>query len=225
MKRLSVILLFVVMFPIISFAQSTKHSSNYEQFRLTNNNFHNLQLQDSTRTNTKTPIHFDAIAVEGAGGMVAGIFLGELLQSIKYLGFFGGLFDTVKKDEKSLKNDLDFYFPLYSGMIVGSALFVNYIGDRRGENGSFWKALSGGAIGFLVGFPINETLKFIAPSIGATIAYNLTRKPITGSSSGSSFVSIKNGYFKLSIPQMSFKIDTSGGSGLIQSVNLMRISF
>lgn len=226
MNRLTTIILVIAAVPILLFAQSPNNKSKYNALHISKNNFHNLQLQDTTQSYTRTPLHFDAIAVEIAGGIFAGLVIGEAGQIIKYLGLLPGHVNKQKRDDKSLKDDLKFYYPLYTGLIVGSALFVDYVGDRRGERGALWAAFTGSAISFLISFRINETLKFTAPSIGATIAYNLTRNPVSKTSSNSSFVNIKDGDFNVSIPQISLKYDYSyGGSGLIQSVNLMRISF
>ena len=202
MKKLTVIILIIVSFPNLSFAQSSKHSSDYAKYRFAKNNIRNLQLQDSTQNNEKSPLHFDTIAAEAVGGLFSGLFI-------------GGLFYDISE------------YAIYAGMIVGSSIVVNYIGDRRGDNGSAWAALSGSLVGFLIGFTTYEGLMFIGPSIGATIAYNLTRKPVANTSSGvGSLINIKSGTLRLSIPQISLKYDNSfGGSGLVQSVNLMRISF
>ena len=200
--KLIVILLIIVTLPVQSLSQSSKQSSNFWKLRSLNNNIHNLQLQDSTQNNEKTPLHFDTIAAEAFGGLFSGLII-------------GGLFYEISE------------YAIYAGMIVGSSIVVNYIGDRRGDYGSVWASFSGSLIGILIGISTNDSVIILAPSIGATIAYNLTRKPDSNTSSGGvSLINIKNSTLKLSTPQISFKYDNFfGGSGLIRSVNLLRISF
>jgi len=127
-----------------------------------------------------------------------------------------------------------------AGSTLGSACGVYIVGNIGNETGSFRATLGGSAIGagaFFVwlatGHPWSPSLDLraliaciLAPPIGATIGFNLTRRyDSPPAESETALINVRNGRMSLAVPRVHFRIDSFGRGGLSQNVDLLRVRF
>lgn len=189
----------------------------------------------------KPPLSKGRVAAEIAVGTGAGIAGGV------GIGVVGGVLGAViASDGESEYYDEAWYefwgflagfaIGFLVGDIVGTAVGVYYVGNSGDEGGSFGATLLGAIGGTGIGFVMsavgasidNDVLAlpfYIAPAIGATIGFNLTRRYDEPSLTGTSTLSQRNNAAMHSDRVFFAGRDSLRGRDFTQRINLVGMEF
>ena len=139
----------------------------------------------------------------------------------------------------------------FAGLNFGPAAGVSLVGNIGDETGSYLSAFEGACCGCLailplfllaiktVAGPVADALELdendvescimgvcvTLPSIGATIAFNRTRRYKTSAEPETALLNLNDGKMSLAVPRIYLRPDSSGRGNLSQSVDLLRVRF
>jgi len=175
-------------------------------------------------TNERPPLHADRIANQLVWGLLGGVVLGGVME----VAFKGELLEYIPyiANEK-LSNDerIDLYWPMYAGTIIGCAAAVYVIGNLGDETGSKRMTMAGSALFFISGFLIEQdNLPFLLAPVGATIAFNMSRKYDRNNVQESSLINLTKDGLSVAVPNISCRISAKD-KGIEYSANILSYSF
>ena len=219
-------------FTITGYAQEVDRSISLEQYQAPQSSLF-LQLSDQTyplgvtdaegrKQNTDRPplnairIIGEILAGEvgGIGGAVAGFAVGFVMDHAIFVSLL-----EVTEELEGLGPCM--VIGAVAGYTFGIAGGVYLVGSIGNETGSFWAALAGSSVGILGIWAYG-----IGPPVGATIAFNLTRRydsPRT--ESRTALINFSHGQMSLAVPSVYFRPHPFDAGSLSQSVDLVRVRF
>jgi len=168
------------------------------------------------------PLHADRITNELIWGVLSGAVTGAVFLSV----FRNDVFkEHPFISNLSFKQDMELYYPMYIGAVLGSTFCVHFIGKTGDETGSFYTSLLGSSIGFLLSLPFeNKDWRLILPPIGATIGFNITRR-YDDTDQESSLISIRKGRTQIGIPKMSINTKPYNAKSFLYVISLVQMKF
>jgi hypothetical protein len=151
--------------------------------------------------------------VGGIGGAVAGFAVGFVMDYAIFVSLL-----EIKEPEGLMPCTV---IGAVAGYTFGTAGGVYLVGSIGNETGSFWAALAGSSVGIM-----GIWVWGLGPPIGATIAFNLTRRydsPHT--ESRTALINFSDGQMSLAVPRVYFRPHPFDAGSLSQSVDLVRVTF
>jgi len=169
---------------------------------------------------------------------------GEILAGT--VGGFAGVVGPISVFSSGESEDWGGFFAVLCVVPItyplGSAIGVYLVGNIGNETGSFLATLGGSILGFgvviaglagaiaveertedLLGIAIYTTAW--APTIGATIGLNLTRRYKSPPAAKTALINLIDGQISLAVPTIYLRPDSFDEGNLIQNVDLMKMSF
>lgn len=149
-----------------------------QRFLLLNNDikyFENSIMKNSELKYTyKPPLHADKIANQLIWSTIGGWFTGGIIFVYVYYNYPSSNASQENTEKLDFNREI---LPFCIGTTIGSSAMVRWIGNLGEETGSFYWTIAGSMIGSLIGVAVNlEVLPFFLPQLGATIAFNSTRR-------------------------------------------------
>ncbi|MDD2891328.1 MAG: hypothetical protein PHE49_11935 [bacterium] len=164
-------------------------------------------------TETQPPFNSSKVLIEIAYGTLAGGLCG-------LLGIIAADAVTPDKPDDIQHSDasgelMTIVVGFIVGYPIGSAIGVYWAGSSGDETGSFIATMAGSILG---------TLLFVLPApIGATLAFNATRR--YKNPGGSSLINMEDGKINLALPEIYLKKDFTDNARSVRSISLATIGF
>lgn len=227
-------------FTATSYAQTVGSLAHWEYHLLSE--FSQLAALEAMNTKSQKPR--DNMPPLDSEKVTKEFLLGGLLglSGAAFMGYSGETLDLIILDNQSDVIGLGPFVGASAGYIIGAATGVYVIGDTGNETGSFLASILGATAGIgtflgllramdIIGVEmkyaedIGQLALLVAPSLGATIGFNLTRRyRIPFSETTTALINFVDGRVCIAVPSIYSRSELRAGA-LSQRVDVLKIRF